>query len=124
MLKKLIACLLTLCSFVSFASPAFIQHKIINKTNMDFNFILRQLYHNPIYGCMEHIDANSEKTCSGEFDNSNGFFIFDLFTNTNSKMDMRTTIRTSGITNIQNPSLTWLITLKGQDDINIQVKFN
>ena len=51
-------------------------------------------------------------------------FFFDLFTNTNNKMDLRTTLRIPGISNLQNLSLTWLITPNGQDDINIQVRLN
>ena len=123
MLKKLFISIVSLFAVASFANPGFITHKIINKTNQNFDFILRQLYLPPIYGCSENIPANSQKTCSGEFDNSNGVFIMEYFKNSNPKIDNYMTLKISGISNTQNLGLTWTIVPKGTDgyDVNISL---
>jgi hypothetical protein len=121
MLKKLFVSVLSLFAISVFANPGFITHKIINKTNQDFDFILRQVYMPAIYGCTDHIAASSEKTCSGEFDNSNSLFIIEYFKNSIPKTDNYTTLKISGLANKQTLSLNWTIVPKGTDNFEVKV---
>ena len=121
MRNRLLVGFLGLVSLSCFANPGFIQHKIINQTNQNFNFILRQTFTMPLLGCSDNIPAHSEKTCSGEFDNNNGIFLFDFFTNNNIQSDIRITSRIRGISNTQTLSLSWTITPKGNDDFDVKV---
>jgi hypothetical protein len=124
MFNRLFACILSLYAVSSFANPGFITHKIINQTNQDFDFILRQSFLPPLFGCAENVPANQQKTCSGEFDNSNGLFVFDFFTNKSIQVDTRITARIRGMSNTQNITLTWTIVNKPNHDFDVNIRIN
>jgi hypothetical protein len=124
MLKKNIFACLSFLSSLSFASPAFISHQIINNTNTNLDVILRQIYVLPLDGCMGSIPAHSTKECTGSFDNAHPFFILNVLRLTNVKLDTQFTVKSSSISEHQSVFITWTLDEKEPGKVTLNLKLH
>ena len=124
MLKKIIFSCLSFLSVVSFASTAFISHRIINHTNTNISFILRQIYTLPLDGCIGTLAPHASINCSGTFNNTYPIFFLDILRQQEQHIDHRFTVKSSSISEHQSVFMTWTLEEKEAGKISLNLKMH
>ena len=124
MLKKIFFTCLSFLSVVSFASTAFISHRIINHTNTNLSLILRQIYTLPLDGCIGTLAPHTSINCSGSFDNGYPIFFLALLRQQEQHLDHQFTVKSNSISEHQSVFMTWTLEEKEAGKISLNLKMH